>query len=186
MVWDGCSKQDSQTLQKIQNEDRTSKICIVRQTYKECEWLSLSQRRQQHKLSFMCNVDADLVPSYISDLIPPVSKISNYPLRNNRNISFPNNRTNISQKSCIPSSIRLWNGIDYDFKNLSTLTTFKKHVHSKFNKSYIPSYFTSLIYISQLIHFARASSYVIDFNTRNKLLSQKLLKQGYRHHKLSN
>ena len=40
------------------------------------------------------------------------------------------------------------------------------------------------VYISQLIHFARASSYVADFNTRNKLLTQKLLKQGYRYHKL--
>ena len=39
-------------------------------------------------------------------------------------------------------------------------------------------------YISQLIHFARASSYVAGFNTRNKLLTQKLLKQGYRYHKL--
>ena len=32
--------------------------------------------------------------------------------------------------------------------------------------------------------FARASSYVADFNTRNKLLTQKLLKQGYWYHKL--
>ena len=40
------------------------------------------------------------------------------------------------------------------------------------------------VYISQLIRFARASSYVTDFNTRNKLLTQKLLKQGYRYHNL--
>ena len=40
------------------------------------------------------------------------------------------------------------------------------------------------VYISQFIHFARASSYVADFNTRKKLLTQKLLKQGYRYHKL--
>ena len=39
-------------------------------------------------------------------------------------------------------------------------------------------------YISQLIRFARASSHVADFNTRNKLLTQNLLKQGYRYHKL--
>ena len=37
---------------------------------------------------------------------------------------------------------------------------------------------------SKLIRFARASSYVADFNTRNKLLTQKLLKKGYRYHKL--
>ena len=40
------------------------------------------------------------------------------------------------------------------------------------------------VYISQLIRFARAASYVTDFNTRNKLLTQKLLKQGYRYYKL--
>ena len=37
--------------------------------------------------------------------------------------------------------------------------------------------------ISQLIRLTRASSYVADFNTRNKLLTQKLLKQGYQYHK---
>ena len=39
------------------------------------------------------------------------------------------------------------------------------------------------VYISQLIRFARASSQVADFNTHNNLLTQKLLKQGYRYHK---
>ena len=38
------------------------------------------------------------------------------------------------------------------------------------------------VYISQLIHFARASSHATDFNTRNKLLT--LLKQGYWYHRL--
>ena len=40
------------------------------------------------------------------------------------------------------------------------------------------------VYISQLIRFARASSHVADCNIRNKLLTQKLLKQGYWYHKL--
>ena len=40
------------------------------------------------------------------------------------------------------------------------------------------------VYISQLIRFARASSYVTDFNIEIKLLTQKLLKQGYQYHKL--
>ena len=35
------------------------------------------------------------------------------------------------------------------------------------------------VYISQLIRFARASSCVADFNTRNNLLTQKLFKRGY-------
>ena len=40
------------------------------------------------------------------------------------------------------------------------------------------------VYISQNIRFARASSYITNFNTRNKLLTQKLLKEGYQYHKL--
>ena len=40
------------------------------------------------------------------------------------------------------------------------------------------------VYISQLIRFARASSYITDFNTCYKSLTQKLLKQGYWYHKL--
>ena len=40
------------------------------------------------------------------------------------------------------------------------------------------------VYISQLIRFARMSSHVDDFNTRNKVLTAKLLRQGFRYHKL--
>ena len=40
------------------------------------------------------------------------------------------------------------------------------------------------VHISQLIRFARMSSHVADFNTRNKILTAKLLKQGYWYHKL--
>ena len=40
------------------------------------------------------------------------------------------------------------------------------------------------VYISQLIHFARASSHVTDLNNRNKFLTDKLLKQCYRYYKL--
>ena len=46
----------------------------------------------------------------------------------------------------------------------------------------VPHYTSYRVYISQLIRFARESSHVADFNTCNKLLIQKLLKQGYRYH----
>ena len=40
------------------------------------------------------------------------------------------------------------------------------------------------VHISQLIRFARVSSHVDDFNTRNKVLTGNLLKQRYSNHKL--
>ena len=40
------------------------------------------------------------------------------------------------------------------------------------------------VYISQLIRFARVSSHVDDFHTRIKVLTAKLLRQGYGYHKV--
>ena len=106
VVWDGCSEQDSVTLQKVQNEAARLVTGLTRSVslenlFKECGWATLSQRRQLHKLSFMYNVNAGMVPPYIQDIIPPlVSEVSDYPLRDTRNITVPYNRTSIIQKSC--------------------------------------------------------------------------------------
>ena len=40
------------------------------------------------------------------------------------------------------------------------------------------------IYISKFIQFPRVSSHVDDFNTRTKVLTAKLLRQGYKYHKI--
>ena len=40
------------------------------------------------------------------------------------------------------------------------------------------------VFISQFVRFARVSVHVDDFNTRNKVLTAKLLRQGYGYHKL--
>ena len=110
IVWDGCSEQDSQTVQKIQNDaawlvTRLTRSVLLENLYKECGWATLSQRRHQHRLSFMYNVNTGMVPSYIHDFIsisPLVSEISDYLLRNNSNIAVPLNQTSISQKIMYP------------------------------------------------------------------------------------
>ena len=48
----------------------------------------------------------------------------------------------------------------------------------------VPRPTSYVVYVSQLSRFARVSSHVADFNTRNKILTAKHLKQGYRYHKL--
>ena len=48
----------------------------------------------------------------------------------------------------------------------------------------VPHSTSSGVYISQLIRFARVSSHVVEFNFRNKVLTAKLLRQGYRCHKI--
>ena len=133
VVWDWRPEQDSVTLQKVQNEaDRLvtgfTRSVSLENLYKECEWACLSQRRQQHRLSFMYNVKTDMSPSYMQDLIPSLgSEASDFPLRINRNITVTYNRTIISQKFCIPSSIRLWNSLADYMKVSSSLPTFKAY-----------------------------------------------------------
>ena len=47
----------------------------------------------------------------------------------------------------------------------------------------VPRHTSYGVYLSQLIRFARTFSSVSDFNCRNKALTAKLLRQGYRYHK---
>ena len=48
----------------------------------------------------------------------------------------------------------------------------------------IPRAVSYWVYISQLIRPTRVSNHVAQFNTRNKILTAKLLKQVYLYHKL--
>ena len=63
---------------------------------------------------------------------------------------------------------------DFDFKT----------VNFPFLDGDVPRSTSYGVYSSQRIRFARVSSYMTNFNTPNKLLTQKLLKQGYRYHNL--
>ena len=147
-VWDGCSTQNSDILDKIQNEAARIVTGLTRSIsldnlYRKCGWLSLAERRRQKKLNFMFKVHHGQVPTYISDLISPlVRDISNYPLRNMNNYSAPFTGTEFFKKSSIPSSISLWNAADNSLKESNTLQSFKHHQKrsSTFNLK-IPSYY---------------------------------------------
>ena len=53
-------------------------------------------------------------------------------------------------------------------------------IHFPFLDGDVPRRILYGVYISQLIRFARASSNLSDFNCRNKALTAKLLRKGYR------
>ena len=69
-----------------------------------------------------------------------------------------------------------------------TVTTYKHYdkrddfdfeiINFPFTDGDVPRFLSYGVYISQLIRFTRASSHVTDVNTRNKLLTQKFIKQG--------
>ena len=67
----------------------------------------------------------NLVPDYISDIIPPrVADVSNYPLRNRDNISNIYNRIETARRSCIPSSVTHWNSFCANIREADTYLFF--------------------------------------------------------------
>ena len=96
------------------------------------------------------------------------------------------NRANVSgtEASCLDLHVSISDGFvktkifdkrdDFDFDIVSF----------PYQDGDVPRSTTYGVYISQLIRFAGVSSHVDDFNTRNKVLTSKLLRQGYRYHTL--
>ena len=78
-------------------------------------------------------------------MIPPtVAESNNYNLRNRHNISQPANRLSSYQNSFFPSTIKTWNTLDLNIREVPTFFTFKKRLQFKyFRNKKIPCYFSS-------------------------------------------
>ncbi|MCG7867669.1 MAG: hypothetical protein JAY74_15080 [Candidatus Thiodiazotropha taylori] len=131
IVWDGCTIQDFNSLEKLQNEAARIVTGLTRSVsldnlYKECGWAPLSERRKFQKLCFMYKCNNNMLPDYISDLIPPlVRDVSAYPLRNANDFMTFRTRTETFRKSCIPSSIVLWNSLDRSVREIGSFEGFR-------------------------------------------------------------
>ena len=148
IVWDGCSEQDKTSLERLQNEAARivtglTKSTSIENLYNECGWDSLSKRRYFQKMCFMYKCSNNLVPNYISDIVPPlVGEVTNYPLRNRNNISSIYTRTDISKKSCIPSSVSDWNNLNRDLRDVDTFNSFRNTLKDNILcNTKVPSYF---------------------------------------------
>ena len=84
-----------------------------------------------------------LVPEYIYQLIPPlVGEISDYNLKHASNLSDFRTRTEVFRKSCLPSSVSLWNEQSPNIKRCETFTTFQHQLKLHlFGTRKVPEYF---------------------------------------------
>ena len=134
IVWDNCTVYEAEALEKLQNEAARIVTGLTRSVslanlYSECGWIPLKTRRQEQKQTLIFKAVNGLTPNYISDLIPPlVRNKTNYSLRNNNDFVVPYARTEISRKSCIPSSLSLWNSLDSDIRSSNCTSHFKSNL----------------------------------------------------------
>ena len=140
-VWDGCNQNDSNRLEKLQlNAARIVTglpiFASANSLYTEIGWETLAERRKKKKLTLMYKIINNDAPSYLTSLLPHrVNEISNYNLRDNENFEIPFSRLCTFETSFFPSTLKLWNDLDQSFRNLPTLSQFKRRLKKQLIRS---------------------------------------------------
>ena len=93
--------------------------------YQELGLEYLSQRRWFRRLSYFHRIRNSKLPNYLFQLIPTLSH--NYSTRNVNIPTLPS-RTNFYSDSFLPYSIKEWNNIDPDIRNLPSYSIFRKYL----------------------------------------------------------
>ena len=148
-VWDNCGQINSDRLEKVQLEAAgivtgLPSFASINSIYIETGWEKLKTRREVRKLVLFYKIVNGQVLDYLIELVPPtVADTNNYNLRNRLNISQPSYRVSTYQQSYFPSTIKLWNILDLNLRQLPTLPSFKSKVQQKyFQSKIVPSYFS--------------------------------------------
>ena len=133
-VWDGCSQTDSDRLEQVQlNAARIVTglpvFASLNSLYHESGWETLSHRRNNKTLSLTYKIINNEALEYLTNLLlNRVGKQTNYHLRNNQNFKVPYSRLCSYKNSFFPSTLRLWNDLDFATRNLSSLLEFKRKI----------------------------------------------------------
>ena len=137
VVFDACSLELSSKLEGVQRQaaiacSRAYVGTSHRALLAELGWDTLAARRKYMKLLTFCKIHMQLVPNYLSELLPnTVGQQSLYPLRNRNNYALPRIRTTRYLKSFFPSTIRQWNNLSEEIKSLQSINSFKRAIRSQ-------------------------------------------------------
>jgi hypothetical protein len=125
-----CGQINSDRLKKVQLEAARiatglPSFASINYIYIETGWEKLKTRREVRKLVLFNKIVNGQVPDYLTELVPPtVADANNYNLRNRLNISQPSYRLSTYQQSYFPSTIKLWNTLYLNLRQLPTLPSF--------------------------------------------------------------
>ena len=123
MVWDNCTQDEANAIEKIQTEAArivtgATRLVSLDMLSKETGWESLWDRRYKHKMCQFYKMINDLTPTYLTSLVPStVENTSAYNLRDSQNIRPLLTRTQLYYESFLPSCIREWNEIPLNIRN---------------------------------------------------------------------
>ena len=128
-VWDDCNLSDTNRLEQVQlHAARIVTGLLIfsslRSLYLKADWETLAERRKIKKLIIMYKIIKNGTLSYLNDMLPGlVNDESNYNqyLRNNTNYDLPFCRLCSYETSYFPSTLKLWNDLNTETRNIPTL-----------------------------------------------------------------
>ena len=156
VVWNNCTKYESDDLEKIQNEAArivtgATKLVSINSLKSETGWDTLESRRKKHKLILFYKMQNGLSPDYLTSLVPPtVGSTSSYPLRNASDLQTINAGSQSYYNSFLPSVVRDWNELPAQTRESASLNIFK----NKLNNDMVtpPRYYNTGKRLGQILH----------------------------------
>ena len=113
--------------------------------------ITLQKRRDDHKTPLFLKMKSNLVPRYLSSLVPPtVESASRYSLRNADNIQNINTKTALYSNSFLPSAVRNWNDLPCEAKQIDSINSFKYFLARERERA--PVYYYTGKRLCQILH----------------------------------
>ena len=134
-TWGTTSKTNIERISKLQK--RAARIILnapfdtaSAEMFNTLGWQTVTQRHNYNKAVLVYKALNDLTPSYISDLLTPVSQLHHRTLRSmtNGSLAVPRSKKAIYDGSFSSSAPRLWNDLPETVKKSSSLKDFKRSV----------------------------------------------------------
>ena len=156
VVWDNCTNTEKHEIEKIQHEAAfivtgATRSCPKSKLLEETGWESLDHRRYKHRLTTFHKMIYKETPSYLHSLVPQsVHQVSQRNLRSRSNIQTPLCRSNLYQNSFLNKTVKDWNALSENTRNIRSLSEFKRFLDK--DKKKVPIYFYSGERICQILH----------------------------------
>ena len=156
VIWDNCTQYEKNELEKIQIEAArittgAFKLVSINNLYKKNCCDTLQKRHDDHKLTLFYKMYNNISPGYLSSLIPQqVDAISRYNLRNSNDLQTIRAKTSLYYNSFLPSTLRQWNNLSIETRQLNSLNSFKCFL--KEDKRTVPKYYFYWVRKAQILH----------------------------------
>ena len=140
-VWFNTSSKNIKKLQAIQNVacsiiTHTRKFDHVTPTLRELNWLPIEQLLSYRDTLMASKCFNDLAPNYFVNKFTKGLDIHNCATRNHHLLDIPFYKTSSRQRTFDDRAVKIWNYLDGNLKNVTTLSTFNRKLKEQFLRKF--------------------------------------------------